>query len=409
MIDIKQLEKQFKYLKINNSETSIHTPFKLVEEMLDKLPINWSDKNLKFADIVCGRGTFLVCIYNRLYSSLKSIIIDDQERKNHILNNMIYGVDINSINTRITKKSLPSKNIICADSLEYKFNMKFDVIIGNPPYQPPTKSKIQKMGSGLKIWHKFIEKAFQVTHEKSIISMVTPSHWRLGNFSNSQISQAQELMFNCEIVTIKKVESNVFSGTAGHISIDYWILNRKNKPKNNIFYKKRYLSLNDSGNILENYFNAIDTLECYIQDFMGTRNRKNDHIEKSKFEDGIYKYRAINTYSQYKEGFFDWYKEKLNDYNEKKVIITNSVRLSASDNKLAIYDNGTMSLSAGGIGYSVKTEEEGKKLCNFLNNSKIIKLLCYDKIGHFGYAIPVQTLYNIPKSFVERFNNGEDL
>lgn len=413
MIDIKLLEKQFKFLKIYGSDTAIHTPFKLVEEMLDKLPIDWSNPDLTFLDPCCGRGTFLICIYNRLFNSLKSIIINDQERKNHILNNMIYGVDINSINVKIVKKNLPSKNIICADSLEYNFNMKFDVVIGNPPFQPNIEDSLEssRSGSGNKIWHKFIEKAFEITHEKSIIAMIAPSHWRAGNFSNSVVKKAQDLIWQYDFI-VNKCKFDV----ANQLSIAYFIVNRSIKnSKNKILNHFKFYPIEKNTNFEKvcEFYNATLNEECYIADIGLHDSRRYDCIRKSSTGDNSHKYKHIVTPAQSKNNLFDWYSTATDGFYNKKVFLFTSVRLNnngiKNGNKIALYNDGDVGSGHGAVAYTVNNKEEGEKLANFINNSKIIYDIFCEITGGDGFGIPVQAYKKIPKSFVERFNNGEDL
>lgn len=117
---------------------TICTPFALIEEIIDKLPINWSNPNLKFLDPTCGRGSFLFVIKQRLLQAGHS--------EQHIVENMLYGMDIAKRNVDFTKIILDPENkyknnIEWGDSLTKDWNMKFDVVVGNPPWSQPNTNK----------------------------------------------------------------------------------------------------------------------------------------------------------------------------------------------------------------------------------------------------------------------------
>jgi hypothetical protein len=77
----------------------VFTPLGLVEEMLDKLPIEvWSNPDLKWLEPSAGIGNFVLIVYIRLMDGLKDVIIDEEERRKHILENMIYMVELNKSN-----------------------------------------------------------------------------------------------------------------------------------------------------------------------------------------------------------------------------------------------------------------------------------------------------------------------
>jgi hypothetical protein len=64
--------------------------------------------------------------------------------------------------------------------------MKFDVIVGNPPYQMPNENN--NCGNTNGLWPKFIEKSIEICKPNGYISLVHPSAWR-GNGKFSKIGE----------------------------------------------------------------------------------------------------------------------------------------------------------------------------------------------------------------------------
>ena len=130
--------------KKNNAEVS--TPYKLRQEMLNKIPNEFWKTPKKVFEPCCGKGGFVVDIVNRFMDGLKDLIPDKEERLRIIVEDCLYFSDINKTNIYICEKLLDNNkkrykiNSNLGNTLELNINEKwnldgFDAVIGNPPYQ----------------------------------------------------------------------------------------------------------------------------------------------------------------------------------------------------------------------------------------------------------------------------------
>ena len=178
----------------NNMETEqekrsvfgeIFTPHLLVEAMLDLLPTDvYANPLATWVDPGAGRGQFSMGLFWRLDRGLAALMPDAKERRRHIVENMIYMVDIQEENVLSLRSQFGSKaNIIQADFLDWSPGQTFHYVIGNPPYnrngfkKVPTNRFGKKVNDGETSWIAFTKRAVSLLKEDGSLVFVVPSIW----------------------------------------------------------------------------------------------------------------------------------------------------------------------------------------------------------------------------------------
>ncbi len=172
--------------KINNikkdTKGEVFTPISLVNLMLKNyIPKStFKNPNLKWLEPSAGNGSFAIAIYIHLFNSLKTWEPDDIKRRKHIIENMIYMVEIDRTNYNKLKKIFgPNANIKCADFLNINYDFDFDIIIGNPPFQDNyglTNKGKRILGGKTKLYEKIFIKAFSMLKKGGYLSFIVPDN-----------------------------------------------------------------------------------------------------------------------------------------------------------------------------------------------------------------------------------------
>ena len=205
-----------------------YTPPHLVNFMIDEcIPISSSKDNFKVIDISCGSGIFLVAAFKRIvqlrqkkqYEKTGEIKPPTMSTLKSILTRQIHGVDIEGEAVKLaifsltvalcdmldptimwdelTKEKLDdlSNNIIEQDFFDFlKTNKKFNLVIGNPPFNLPIKGKKDAKKKKEKYWKDltkkvkfdfeipqkkiallFLQQAMKLLKKGGLLSLVMPS------------------------------------------------------------------------------------------------------------------------------------------------------------------------------------------------------------------------------------------
>jgi site-specific DNA-methyltransferase (adenine-specific) len=297
----------------NLSSDEVFTPPNLVNQILDLLPQSiWKDKNAKFLDPVCKSGVFLREIAKRLMTGLEKEIPDQQKRINHIFQNQLYGIAITELTSLLSRRSVycskkangkysvadfktedgniffkrmnhswvDGKCKYCsASQKEYGrdsthetyaynfihtiepnkyFNMKFDVIIGNPPYQLSDGSGASS-DAALPVYDKFIEQAMSLNPKYLV--MITPSKWMVGGRGLKKFREKMTTDTRIKYVYDFENASECFPGVHIDGGVSYFLWDKDYNGKAKYVFKANDGTITSSLKYLKN-----DLYEFVIRD-----------------------------------------------------------------------------------------------------------------------------------------------
>lgn len=223
------------------SSNAVPTPPKMASALLDLLPVEvWSNPDFRWLDPATKSGSILREAARRLMAGLSDWEPDPEKRAHHILTRMLFGCGITQVHGEMSRRSLyvsrdasgpysvvrfenPEGNLpfvsaehdypvnrqggasgpcrVCGapvrlergvsrENYAYAFihgaypteemdGMKFDVIVGNPPYQIGMQDeKGNKTANITPLYNLFIERA--IAMEPKYLAMIVPSRWFAG-------------------------------------------------------------------------------------------------------------------------------------------------------------------------------------------------------------------------------------
>jgi hypothetical protein len=295
-----------KFSRLSDSE--IVTPEFVTDKIINGLPAKAIDKNTMLLDIASKQGEFVYAVYkkfgkeiaNKFYSIPTSKIAYEFTKKMYRL----LELDVNRIEASYTSYDLINENKFI-EKETIKINnkkMKFNVIVGNPPYQ------LRKEGtSDNPIYHLFMDIAYKLSDK---VALITPGRFLFN--AGKTPKDWNEKMLNDEhlkVISYDSKSSDVFPDIdlKGGIVITL-------RDKKQVFEKiKVFSQFEELNSILQKVlkssgFKSIDELVCTQNKFdLDTLYADYPEFKKIIGSDGREKRLTTSIFSQ------------LSIFSEKKI------------------------------------------------------------------------------------------
>jgi len=408
----------------------VFTPMKLVGEMLDALPEEvWKNPNLKWLDPAAGMGNFPVAVYMRLMKGLNSVTgyENDEKRRKHILENMLYMVEIDKTNVFMMRKifcgkiyklkifegsfiegdyndvDIYSLNIKLDNNKRFfdkikKFNSNFDIIVGNPPYNNNKE---------VPIYNKFIIKSLDF--KPSYLLFIVPSRWFSGG--KGLDSFRRMMLDRTDIKLIKHFENNekVFGRDVNITGgVNYFLIDKKYSGLCD--YNGNKIKLNRYDILISDphLYPFIDKIKKYTSlSSIYERNYYNIATDDKRLVKDKKDENYIVCYVNQKSGLKKYInKNQLDkDISNWKVITTEANRdMPSFGNKIIKRPNEVHSQTY--ISFDVNNEKEAKSLLSYLECKITNYILSLRKnTQHISYS----TILWIPLPPLDRIWNDEEI
>lgn len=383
--------------KTDPSSGEVFTPKELVNEMLDEIPKQvWINPESTFIDPCMGKGTFLIEIYKRLVNIYGHSPENAKSR--------IYGYDVRVKYVNYLQRR-GFINVRHKDFLNEIIEMKFDAVVGNPPYQ-------SKNNKGNKLWIKFLNKSFEIS--KNICYVVPQSlltseskqivdiRKKLSN-KNNVFNLTKKDIFNVgeKVVYFSSIESDDKESTI--------VLSDGVEKKVKDIINRQPVDIGD--NIKLSIFKKIESYPFkneYVYDFNRNSNQTtpNRLIKKgivSDTQNELFKYLVHHSASKIlysKDLVSEYSKNGETTYGKLKVVLNYSGGF-VGEKYMFLTSN---MIGKQMFGIIVQNEEEGRNLINIYSSKLFEWYINSEKSGGFNSGI-----YKLPKLDCTKSWTNQDL
>ena len=419
--------------KKKNAEIS--TPITLVDEMLSKFPDELWTKPHKVLEPCCGKGNFVIAIFDKFFIGLQNTYKDVSKRCEVIINECIYYADLSPLNVFIVtellkhhvefytqgKKTKLTFNQHIGDTLEIgKLENKgdtvitniqkifpnvdcgFDAVVSNPPYQD-TK------GNNGTLWDKFIPFSIDTLKQGGYLLTIHPSGWRNvdGKFKKAKKVILSKNLLYLEIHDSKDGVKTFGCGTR----YDWYLLKNESVDKTDTvvrFQDGKVLRINvkEVQFIPNAGYEELDSLYAKEGDdkvnlmySASLYHHTKDHMDKN--ESSIFKHPVIYTINSKGEKRIHFSSKHHGDeghYGIQKLIWSNG---SIDTCRSYIDNNGKYALTQ--FAYAIADEQDNlPKIQEAFDSKKFRDLMQFCAVGqqHINYKVIALFKKNFYKEFI---------
>jgi site-specific DNA-methyltransferase (adenine-specific) len=330
--------------------------------------IIWTNEKLTHYDPAAGMGNYPIAIYYKLMDGLKDKIPDEKERKKHIIEKMLYMGELNKKNCFVLKQIFNLNNeyklnLYEGNTLEIDINKvfnksKFNIIIGNPPYN----EELTKSGAK-PLYNKFIE---YYVNKCDCLTFIVPSRWFSGG---KGLDKFREMMLNRKdiVYIIHYDDACKIFGNSVDIKggVNYFLIDKNYDGLCN--YNGSNIQLNKYDIMVDSkYYNIIEKLSTHknITDlYLGRYFGIESNDKRLKDDD-----KQIKCFVSQQKGFIKYIdkKEIKKEYNFYKVITTEAAYEGNSGFGNTFIGNLNEVHTGSYISFKVSTEKEAKSLVSYM-------------------------------------------
>ena len=258
------------------------------------------------------------------------------------------------------KRKYPSITVVKGDFIIKEFNMKFDVVVGNPPFQSTEDGSKRK-----KMWVQFAKKAMELA---DVVAFVTPSAWQKEN-SKYFKDIAEQIEQN--LVVYKDANAHFIVGE----DIGYWIVD---KNSSNIV---SVINNNPCFPIYNKMLKVNKDDKWHYRDFQQPHALEN----KKKLLFPATPTNDFNVPIYWTAKQVRYCRQKDVKYTGWKVIVNNSGHIYDATNldKYSKVDN-SMTVGLGAWGIKVENEEEGNNVLTWVRSKLYRVVVTKIKTGGFN-------------------------
>lgn len=368
----------------------------------------WRNLDTKWLDPANGIGNFPFVAFHMLDFQLKhhgtkrAKELSDKERRRHIVNEMLYMIEIDKGNVNTSYKVMDylapgcKPHICCADTLKVAdedltrhFGVnRFDVVMGNPPFN----MRRDVRGQTGTLWDRFIVYSLGRIKDAGYLAFINPANWRRPESKlYDDMVQKRQLVF---LHIIGKREGDKLFGATTRI--DMYLLQMSPRDRDTIILDERgELVKIDTQKFpfLPNY--AFDEIHSIlVPESEGIRvifsSSIYEHRKKyvKKEMDAEYKYPIAHSMTQKGIGFL------FTNDNTKGHFGVPKVLLNVNEQQYPFNDyEGKYGMSQLTFGIPISSKEEGDQIVEAINTDRFKEIIRATKWGAF------QTDYRMFKYF----------